>query len=464
MSLDISGFHDNVEAASVSIYVTNNHPLLKLANMIPWLVFMEMILKDLKNTTAKSCWWMGRKLKVRVHLAVFILQKLYNLTDRKAEYGLRDNAAYQLFCGVNIVEEWRVPDHTKIEEFRNRLSPETQRSIANEIAKVAVTLGFADPAQTDFDSTVQEANISYPSDATLMTKLAGLGKKVVDHLKEKTRNFVPESLNFDMKRIKEIARSYFFMAKNTAIEKRRQVFSQLHHFVKHQMYPIIDLCAKLDPRRLARVPWNVRRAIDQITNLARRYLLDVAHFARTNTIKIGKILSFHAHAVACIQKGKVGKLREFGRIFQLGRIKGNFLFVLESTSLQMNDKKSFMPLLLEHEKLFGKGSLESVATDKGYWSSKNFKGAIKLGVQDVGLQHPINVKSPSGQNTQKLDGLRDRRAGIEPLIGHTKHGGQLGRSRMKSDTATLAAGYGSVLGFNMRQLIRHQGGKMSEAE
>ena len=208
MSLDISGFHDNVEAASVSIYVTNNHPLLKLANMIPWLVFMEMILKDLKNTTAKSCWWMGRKLKVRVHLAVFILQKLYNLTDRKAEYGLRDNAAYQLFCGVNIVEEWRVPDHTKIEEFRNRLSPETQRSIANEIAKVAVTLGFADPAQTDFDSTVQEANISYPSDATLMTKLAGLGKKVVDHLKEKTRNFVPESLNFDMKDTATLAAGY----------------------------------------------------------------------------------------------------------------------------------------------------------------------------------------------------------------------------------------------------------------
>ena len=37
----------------------------------------------------------------------------------------------------------------------------------------------------------------------------------------------------------------------------------------------------------------------------------------------------------------------------------------------------------------------------------------------------------------------------------------MGKSRMKSDAATLAAGYGSVLGFNMRQLIRSTGTSMT---
>jgi hypothetical protein len=50
--------------------------------------------------------------------------------------------------------------------------------------------------------------------------------------------------------------------------------------------------------------------------------------------------------------------------------------------------------------------------------------------------------------------LVDRRAGIEPLIGHAKQGGQLGQSRMKTDDTTLAAGYGAIGGFNLRQLIR----------
>ena len=65
-----------------------------------------------------------------------------------------------------------------------------------------------------------------------------------------------------------------------------------------------------------------------------------------------------------------------------------------------------------------------------------------------------------GKNTQlskeREEGLLNRRSGIEPLIGHVKHGGQLGRSRMKSDKVIEASGYTAVLGFNMRQLIKRQ--------
>ena len=53
-----------------------------------------------------------------------------------------------------------------------------------------------------------------------------------------------------------------------------------------------------------------------------------------------------------------------------------------------------------------------------------------------------------------------RRAGIEALIGHAKQGGQLDRSRMKSDRTTLSAGYASVLGFNLRRLTRYARGEI----
>jgi hypothetical protein len=66
----------------------------------------------------------------------------------------------------------------------------------------------------------------------------------------------------------------------------------------------------------------------------------------------------------------------------------------------------------------------------------------------------------SGKNTCiPILPLVDRRAGIEPLIGHAKHGGQLGQSRMKTDDTTLAAGYAAIGGFSLRQLIRHLLGK-----
>lgn len=456
MSIDLSGSNAAVVARTVAVLVTEEHPLIKLANTLPWTRLTGLVVEDLKKTTPKGMWWTGRKIRVRMHLGAYLLQKIYNLTDRQVEYGIKDNAAYQIFCGKGIVDGWHFPDHTKIETFRSRLSPETQRVLANQTAKLAVELGFGDPTETDIDSTVQEANIAYPSDANLMTKLTGLARKVINYLKTKTRGFLPEGITVDLKAVKAKARAYFFMPKNAPIEKRRLVFKNLHRLVKQQLRSVVAICNALERKHIRRLPWNIRRAVDQIKNQAWRYLLDVGHFTRTHTIKTGKALAFHAQSVACIRKGKVGRENEFGRVFQLGRIKGNFLFVLGSSSLRMEDKQSFLPMFVEHAILFGGGQPKSVSSDKGYWSAENQRALTSRRIIS-GLQRPANIKSRRGvPSTEVQERLQNRRAGIEPLIGHAKHGGQLGRSRMKSDAATLAAGYASVLGFNLRQLSRKQ--------
>ena len=418
---------------------------------------------DLKATTKKGQWWRGRPIYVRIHLAVYLLQKLYDLTDRQAEYGVKDNAAFQLFCGLGLVDTWQPPDHTKIEEFRSRLSPETQRFLANALAQQTAHLGYADPSQTDIDSTVQEANIAYPSDTNLMAKLAGMAAKVINFLRSKTRGVIPETLSIDLKAIRNKAREYWFAPKNQAREIKNAIFQQLHQLVKQQMRPVVEICGSLDAGRLQRLPWNIRRSIEQINNHGWRYLLDVAHFIRTGSIKAGKILAFHAHEVACITKGKVHKMHEFGRVIQLGRIKGNFLFVLECMDTKMPDKATFPCFIEEHAQLFGRGVLQSIATDKGYHSKANQKAAKGARIAEVGIQQPANIKAkPTSSELPLQEKLRDRRAGIEPLIGHAKHRGQLGKSRMKSDSATKAAAYGSILGLNLRQMIRHQAGKMKD--
>lgn len=459
MAIDLSGQDSLLENGFITIEIKKTHPLIQLANILPWVLLIETVVKDLKSTTGNGYWWMGRKIKVRMHLAAYLLQRIYNLTDCKLEYQIKDNAAFQLFCGLKIVDGWHAPDHTKIEEFRSRLSPETQRTLTNTLVQTAVKLGFGDPREVDFDSTVQEANIAYPSDARLMTKLVGNAGKLVEYIRENFKHLIPEKFRVDFKTIKEKARTYFFLAKNRAIEIKRDVFKILHRQVKREIRPVVDFCEMLTPQQLAKLPWNIRRAFDQIKSDAWRYPLDVGYLARTHTIKAGKILSFHAKELACIKKGKLGKEFEFGRVFQLGRIKGNFVFVLESKTVGMNDKTNFIPLIEEHVNLFGNGALKTVAADKGYSSMKNRKELITRGIYPGGLQKPSPVKVQD-IDLKLQEHLRNRRAGIEPLIGHIKHGGQLGQSRMKSDQARLAAGYGSVLALNLRQLIRWQQGKM----
>ena len=93
------------------------------------------------------------------------------------------------------------------------------------------------------------------------------------------------------------------------------------------------------------------------------------------------------------------------------------------------------------------------------YSSSNETILLDAGVKEVGIARPHNIKKEPLHTAETIEKLQNRRSGIEPIIGHIKHKGQLGQSRMKSDKTSLSAGYSSVLGFNLRQIIRYQAGK-----
>jgi IS5 family transposase len=458
MSICYSGLDRKTQSALIFINVTQQHPLVQLAQTIQWQELANLVTADLQKTPAGK-WWLGRKLKLRIHLGVYLLQQLFNKTDRQIEYDVHDNAAYQIFCGYGIVEKWHVPDHTKIEKFRSRLSPETQKRLANYMAFHSGRLGFGDPKDLDIDSTIQEANMAYPADSCLLKKLGLMCYKAAHYLNNRVKG-IQEPLVVNMKKIGAKAREYFFLAKRATKEIKDEKLGSLLQAVLKETKSVIRVCENLTPEQIKKMPWNQRRRIRQIKESARQYLKDLKTFLVTGSIVASKRLSFHLKEVSCFTKGKLGKKYQFGRAFQLGRIKGNFFVVSKCTSTQMPDKKSLAPLLKEHQRLFS-ATPNSVSTDKGYYSRKNENFLAKKGVVEIGIQRPYNIKSqhPRPLTPECQEKLINRRSGIEPLIGHIKHGGQLGRSRMKSDQTIECSGYTAVLGFNMRQLIRYQKGK-----
>lgn len=445
MTLKISGT-GLVEARSVHVSVPPSAPLIKLARRINWETLIEIVLPDLKATTAKGFWHLGRNLWVRIHLGILLLQIMFDRTDREMENELLFNAQWQLFCGLGLVKSFHVPDHTKIETFRNRLRPETRLAMSNEIAKLAIELGFADPTKVDIDSTVQEANMTCPSDARLLVQLAERACRVIDWLREKSGQIVNK---IDMSTIKAKAKSYFFAAKNMVKAQKRKLFADLHSIVKSEVYRAQNTFSLLS-KELRSAPWNIVRALDQVQGHGRRYLLDVAQFIRTHTIKAGKRLSHHLKEVVCISKGKTGKQFEFGRVFQIGRMRGNFVWSCMNNSIRMDDKSALAPMLAAHKELSGGVKIQELATDKGYFSRKNEAVAIEAMTKDGALHLGYRYEDVDEATDTRL---RDHRGGLEAIIGHCKRG-QLGSCRMKSDRTTLAAGYAALGGFNLRQLSR----------
>jgi transposase, IS5 family len=456
MSLCFSGLDMPCCVDPVTIEVSPHHPLIQLALVIPWQALAEIVFCDLKRTTAKGKWWLGRKLMRRIHLGAFLLQWLYNLTDRQVDWAIKDNAAYQLFCGRGVVDTWRPPDHTKIEEFRSRLSLETQRQVANQVAVWATELGFADPSKMDVDSTIQKANIAYPSDAQLMVKMTLLVNKVWTYLKKNVAFFADFIPRVDAKAVKAIARAYWFRDRKN-VDGTQCLFQDLWHEAFTQIHHVRKYFQILLEYDIDRMPWNIRRAFDQINTHCSDLFLNVASFLCRGVVVPDKALSFHTQAVSCFNKGKAAKGLQFGRAFQLGRLGGNFLLVAACTSLRMEDTASVRPMIRTHQEVCGQDVLASCGMDKGYYSNANHKYLLSLeGLKECCLQQPgLDSRSLSEDDAETYARLVNRRAGIEPLIGHAKHGGQLGKSRMKQDDTTLAAGYGAIGGFNLRQLLRH---------
>lgn len=439
MSLAQDGINSKIKTHVTTIRVGQEHPLILIANALPWDRLSELVCGDLRSTTARGFWMVGRKLFVRSHLGILVLQARTKKTDRDIVSEIQDNAVYQAFCGSTAIKDWKCPHPSKVEEFRSRLSPETKMKINEIIVGVAVQKGFADPSKLDVDSTVQEANISYPTDAGMLVKLAKKCAKIASKLD------VGMTVNF--KKIGGLAKEYFFRGKTTA-ETQAEILSKLVKTIKEEILPVVAYAEKRVVEGSLRIKWNLKRILKEVAIYGRQYLKDAAHYARTHKARRGKSLSFHAHDVSCITKGKVGKKHEFGRVFHLGRVGGNFLIALCS-GVNLADKKAIKPMLDKHEELFGAEVLDSLATDRGYHSNSNIKLTAKKGVTKIGIQKP----GPAIQGDEEQELLRKRRAGIEPLIGHAKRFG-LGRSKMKGDKNTHGSGFTSILGFNLSQLGR----------
>lgn len=158
--------------------VSTRHSLIRLANAIDRKEMLEIAAPDLK-LTARGSWWLGRRLFVRTHLGVIVLQALLKETDRGIEERVLATPVLQVFAGRGVVPGWKCPDHTRIEEFRNRLSPETHKRLGFFVVGLAKQLGFAD--------------LACPNGSRPISKASGSGRGRTSSLSRPSRSRSEES-------------------------------------------------------------------------------------------------------------------------------------------------------------------------------------------------------------------------------------------------------------------------------
>ncbi|MCP4975529.1 MAG: hypothetical protein GY931_05160 [Maribacter sp.] len=314
--------------------------------------------------------------------------------------------------------------------------------INQEVFNIAKKFGFTRAEDVDMDTTVQEAGITHPTEMKLIDYLLKKTSRIHDKLKTAGKRGV-RGIKLAMKTFSELFTDYRFFAKTKeAKSKAIKKSVKLAENILDEMTQVKSMIASLSPKAQA--------DFQKVMDLGPKLMDQILSWLETGKVASNKVVSLWKAAPRAISKGKIGKKVEFGRKWIINCYQGGYVLVMAPGNVKISDQHCVEESLNLHFDMFEQGP-NSYATDRGMWSAENVMHCLMAGIEKVGIQ-PKGKAKPL-VNQQDHQGLKNRRAGIEPRIAHLKTRG-LGRSRMKSDTGDLIAGYRSALSYNLSHLMR----------
>ncbi len=366
--------------------LNHQHPLYKLSNHINWIVFDEAFKKHYSLNQGRP----GKTIRLMVSL--LILKQLRNLSDESVVEQWSENAYYQYFSGEQIFSSKKPCVPTELVEFRKRIGEAGVELILKE--SIRINGSDADDDNLSGDTTVQEKNITYPTDDKLYKKIISKCRSIADKEGIQLR----QSYIFTIKKLSTIQR---FRRNKGGDAKARKASKKI----------------KTIAGRLVR---DVERKLSADTLL--NHSADLNLFKKVLSQKRGesnKVYSLHEPEVKCYTKGKEHKRFEFGSkaSFLITQNTGVIVGALNFTET-LHDSKTVPEALEQYHRLMKKEP-KNLFLDRGY------RGPKKIGNTELHTPRPDKNISKSKRKRYK------RRAAIEPIIGHLKHDYRMIRNYLK---------------------------------
>jgi len=239
----------------------------------------------------------------------------------------------------------------------------------------------------------------------------------------------------------KLRQSYFRIAKTAAMMAGR--YAHAKQFKRHHRE------LRILRIRLGRLVRDIRRKIAGQEELEAALLWPLSRAdqirSQQQRQRGWKLYSFHAPEVECIGKGKASAPYEFGvkvSIVTSNRRAPGGQFVLHARALPGNpyDGHTLREVIKDTEKLTGR-EIERAYADKGY--------------RGHDAENPRRVFI-SGQKRGVFGTIKrelKRRSAIEPVIGHMKADGHLGRCYLKGRDGDAANTTLSAVGYNLRLVL-----------
>lgn len=389
------------------------HPLYQLAKRIEWEVF-EKEFAPLYSHTGR------RAHPVRLMVGLLILKQLYNLSDESVIERWLENVYYQHFCGETCFQ-WEFPCHpTDLVYFRKRIG---EKGI-EKILEVSIAL-HGDKAQERevlIDTTVQEKNITFPTDTKLYKKIATKCADIADMEEVKLRQ------------------SYRWTVKKLMLAQRFRNHPKNYKKARKAERKLKTIAGRLIRDLERKLPLDKINEYEELFALFRRVLDQTKSSSN-------KVYSLHEPQVYCVGKGKEHKKYEFGAKGSIAVTKESGIIVgAVSHPQNVHDSRTLVDVISQISEL--RNLCPEVAIcDRGY------RGKSKVGDTRILIPKPPGKRSTPYQKQKARKRFR-RRAGIEPIIGHLKSDYRLLRNYLSGSVGDSVNLMMAAAAFNFNKWLR----------
>ena len=392
--------------------LNQRHALYKLASQIDWNVAEEQF----GNLYSEE----GRPgIPIRLMVGLHYLKHTYNLSDEEVVAHWAENPYWQHFCGETYFQHQLPIDPSQMTRFRKRIGEagcEFMLGLTIHAGIATRTVSASSLAVVNVDTTVQEKAISFPTDARLYHKARAA---LVRNAKR-----AGITLRQSYERVSKLA-----LAKNGRYAHARQLRRAKKEQRRLRTYlgrVIRDIERKLPEEHATKM--------NKLLEIARRILTQQRHDK-------GKVYSMHAPEVECIAKGKAHKPYEFGiKVGVVSTNKESFVIGMKSLPGNPYDGHTLKTSLAQVERLTGTLPREAYV-DRGYKGHGVDGATIWIAGAKRGVTASIKKKLK-------------RRNAVEPVIGHMKNDGRLGRNFLKGEAGDAINALLCGAGHNLRKILR----------
>ena len=388
--------------------LSHSHPLYILANQIHWEIFDNSFSKHYSTT-------MGAPAKsIRLMVGLLILKQLRNLSDETVVEQWSENNYYQYFCGEEYYSNQQPCVATELVEFRKRIGAEGFALILQE--SIRINGKDSNDSNLSADTTVQEKNITYPTDDKLY-------KKII-----KKCQAIAEKENITLRQ------SYTRTLHSLSILQR----------MKHKKQG--GVVARKANKKVKTIAGRLTRELERklTTEGLNRWGVDLQLFTQVLMQKrsdSNKIYSVHEKDVQCYSKGKEHKKYEFGsKVSILITQKTGVIVGALNFSKNVHDSKTLPAVLEQYKQLTGRQA-KNIYVDRGY------KGPRMIDETN------IQIPRPQKNITQTKRTRHKRRAAIEPCIGHLKSDYRLARNFLKGNYGDLVNVLMAAAAMNFKRMM-----------